>query len=378
MKKFILSIIALAFAGTLSAQEQTNQQAQIDSLNLRIAKLEKRSQVWDKLKPAFKVSGYIQAGYDYLWNEDGTTTSTFHLRRARISLQGDIYKGAKGAKASYRLQIDLCKELPIMDLWVKYQPINQFGVQFGQFKVPVSIENTDYNATKLEFINYANTVQRLVRMSSSDLQGINSSGRDIGAMLYGGFIKKDGFSIINYEVGVFNGSGINTKDKNKSKDIAARLTIQPLQKLKIAAYYMGGETDASSLIEKYPTMVVDNSGVNTKYLDYNRYGGGFDFNNKHIFARSEYIGGQTGAMRSEGVYAQVGYKFLNKCSVGVRFDYFDENKADNGNQMNYSVAASYHPWKHLRLQAEYTRQTYNHIVGSKNSNGLYLMVSAIF
>ena len=378
MKKFILYVIALAFAGTLSAQEQTNQQAQIDSLNLRIAKLEKRSQVWDKLKPAFKVSGYIQAGYDYLWNEDGTTTSTFHLRRARISLQGDIYKGAKGAKASYRLQIDLCKELPIMDLWVKYQPINQFGVQFGQFKVPVSIENTDYNATKLEFINYANTVQRLVRMSSSDLQGITSSGRDIGAMLYGGFIKKDGFSIINYEVGVFNGSGINTKDKNKSKDIAARLTIQPLQKLKIAAYYMGGETDASSLIEKYPTMVVDNSGVNTKYLGYNRYGGGFDFNNKHIFARSEYIGGQTGAMRSEGVYAQVGYKFLNKCSVGVRFDYFDENKADNGNQMNYSVAASYHPWKHLRLQAEYTRQTYNHIVGSKNSNGLYLMVSAIF
>lgn len=378
MKKFILYVIALAFAGTLSAQEQTNQQAQIDSLNLRIAKLEKRSQVWDKLKPAFKVSGYIQAGYDYLWNEDGTTTSTFHLRCARISLQGDIYKGAKGAKASYRLQIDLCKELPIMDLWVKYQPINQFGVQFGQFKVPVSIENTDYNATKLEFINYANTVQRLVRMSSSDLQGINSSGRDIGAMLYGGFIKKDGFSIINYEVGVFNGSGINTKDKNKSKDIAARLTIQPLQKLKIAAYYMGGETDASSLIEKYPTMVVDNSGVNTKYLGYNRYGGGFDFNNKHIFARSEYIGGQTGAMRSEGVYAQVGYKFLNKCSVGVRFDYFDENKADDGNQMNYSVAASYHPWKHLRLQAEYTRQTYNHIVGSKNSNGLYLMVSAIF
>ena len=378
MKKFILYVIALAFAGTLSAQEQTNQQAQIDSLNLRIAKLEKRSQVWDKLKPAFKVSGYIQAGYDYLWNEDGTTTSTFHLRRARISLQGDIYKGAKGAKASYRLQIDLCKELPIMDLWVKYQPINQFGVQFGQFKVPVSIENTDYNAIQLEFINYANTVQRLVRMSSSDLQGINSSGRDIGAMLYGGFIKKDGFSIINYEVGVFNGSGINTKDKNKSKDIAARLTIQPLQKLKIAAYYMGGETDASSLIEKYPTMVVDNSGVNTKYLDYNRYGGGFDFNNKHIFARSEYIGGQTGAMRSEGVYAQVGYKFLNKCSVGVRFDYFDENKADDGNQMNYSVAASYHPWKHLRLQAEYTRQTYNHIVGSKNSNGLYLMVSAIF
>ncbi len=387
MKRYLLTIISLILAGTLSAQS-VDSQAEIDALNERIAKLEKRSEVWDKLKPAFKFSGYIQAGYDYMWNEEGTQTSTFHLRRARMSLQGDIYKGARGAKASYRLQIDLCKELPIMDLWVKYQPVNQFGIQAGQFKVPISIENTDYNAIQLEFITYAQPVQRLVRMSSSDMQGVNSSGRDAGVQLYGGFIKRDGYSIINYEVGVFNGTGINAKDNNKSKDVAARLTIQPMKDLKIAAYYMGGETNATSLIGKYPGMVAEASNVNTSYLDYNRYGGGVDYENKYIFARAEYLGGQTGDYLSSGLYAQVGYKFLEKCTVGVRYSYFDENI--NGDsptpvQTNYSVALSYFPWKNLRLQAEYTRQNYDNlqnVVASsdfkRGENCLYFMISAIF
>jgi hypothetical protein len=387
MKRYLLTIVSLILAGTLSAQS-VDSQAEIDALNERIAKLEKRSEVWDKLKPAFKFSGYIQAGYDYLWNEEGTQTSTFHLRRARMSLQGDIYKGARGAKASYRLQIDLCKELPIMDLWVKYQPVNQFGIQAGQFKVPISIENTDYNAIQLEFITYAQPVQRLVRMSSSDMQGVNSSGRDAGVQLYGGFIKRDGYSIINYEVGVFNGTGINAKDNNKSKDVAARLTIQPMKDLKIAAYYMGGETNATSLIGKYPGMVAEASNVNTSYLDYNRYGGGVDYENKYIFARAEYLGGQTGDYLSSGLYAQVGYKFLEKCTVGVRYSYFDENI--NGDsptpvQTNYSVALSYFPWKNLRLQAEYTRQNYDNlqnVVASsdfkRGENCLYFMISAIF
>ena len=368
-------MLSLCAFGVVAAQ--TTSETDVEALQQRVAKLEKRAQVWDKLKPAFKFSGYIQAGYDYLWNEDGTTTSTFHLRRARMSLQGDIYKGQKGAKASYRIQIDLCKELSIMDLWVKYQPVNQFGAQVGQFKVPISIENTDYNATKLEFITYANTVQRLVRMSSSDLQGINSSGRDIGLQLYGGFIKKDDFSIINYELGVFNGAGINNKDNNKSKDIAGRLIIQPMKNLKIAGYYMGGQTNASSLVEKYPGMLVNHPDANVTYLGYCRYGGGVDYANKYIFARSEYIAGKTGDLASEGVYVQVGYKFLGKCSVGVRFDYFDENVNVDGSQLNYSAAISYHPWKYLRLQAEYTLQQYRQM-GKPNVNCIYFMATALF
>ena len=304
MKKTLILICLLAGISVASAQT-ADSQAEVDALKERIAKLEKRSEVWDKLKPAFKLSGYIQAGYDYLWNEDGTSTSTLHLRRARMTMQGDVYKGEKGAKASYRLQVDFCRTPVIVDLWMKYQPVNQFGVQVGQFKVPVSIENTDYNATRLEFVNYAQVVQRLARLGSGDMTGIGSTGRDIGVQLAGGFIKKDGFSIINYEVGVFNGAGICTKDNNKSKDIAARLTVQPLKLLKIAGYYMYGEADATSLQTKYPAIVADLSGANVKYIGYSRYGGGADYNNDFLFARAEYIGGKTGNMTSQDLWINI-------------------------------------------------------------------------
>ena len=376
MKKFLLAILFVIGACTVTAQT-VDQQAEIDALNQRIAKLEKRAEVWDKLKPAFQLSGYLQAGYDLLWDQEGTQTSSLHLRRARMTLQGDVYKGEKGAKASYRLQVDLCKSPVVLDLWVKYQPFNQFGVQVGQFKIPISIENTDYNATKLEFISYAQTVQAMSRNGSSDMTGINSSGRDIGLQFAGGFIKKEGFSLLNYEVGVFNGSGINVKDANKSKDIAARFTVQPLKKLKIAAYYLQGEASITSLVDKYPTM--GQGWNNLDYVTYNRYGGGVDYNNDFLFARSEVIAGQTGEFNSAGVYAQVGYKLRNKFSVGIRYDYFNPNvNAEAMQQTNYTVALSYLPWKHIRLQAEYTLKQYAKQANQPLTNCLYFMATAMF
>lgn len=205
MRRVLFTLLLLAVV-TVAGAQNAGSQAEVDALKERIAKLEKRSEVWDKLKPAFQISGYLQAGYDLLWSDDGeTTTSSFHLRRARMTLQGDIYNG-KAGKANYRIQVDLCKSPVIMDLWVKYQPVNEFGAQIGQFKLPISIENTDYNATRLEFVSYSNTVQRMSRNGSVDMTGINSSGRDIGLQFAGGFIERKDFDIINYEVGVFNGS----------------------------------------------------------------------------------------------------------------------------------------------------------------------------
>lgn len=374
MRRLIFILILTAHIGIVCAQN-----SEVDALNERIAKLEKRSEVWDKLKPAFQLSGYIQAGYDYLWNDnDATTTSSFHLRRARMTLKGDIYNG-KAGKADYRIQVDLCKSPVIMDLWVNYQPVEEFGAKIGQFKLPISIENTDYNATRLEFISYSNTVQRMSRNGSGDMTGINSSGRDIGLQFAGGFIARKDFNIINYEVGVFNGSGINVKDSNLSKDVAARLTIQPLKLLKIAAYGLIGEINATSLVSTYPGMIQQNKSVNLHYLKYNRFGGGFDYNDDHIFGRTEFICGQTGDYTSAGVYGQVGYKLRDKFTVGLRYDYFIENLNDDApEQTTYSIALSYRPWKYIRLQAEYSLQETLYRDVSKLGNCLYFMATALF
>ena len=117
MKKIFLAILFVMGASAVIAQT-VDQQAEIDALNERIAKLEKRAEVWDKIKPALQLSGYLQTGYDLLWDKDGTQTSSIHLRRARMTLQGDVYKGEKGAKASYRLQVDLCKSPVILCIYI--------------------------------------------------------------------------------------------------------------------------------------------------------------------------------------------------------------------------------------------------------------------
>lgn len=175
-----------------------------------------------------RISGYLQLGYE--WSDDA---STFFVKRARVDFQGDI-----SPKIDYRLQLEFASP-KIVDIYLRYKPLEALNVQVGQFKVPFSIENTHYVPLKYEFIEYSMAVCRL--MGFTDVCGVNATGRDLGAQLYGGLIDRDGYSILNYNVGVFNGEGINIKDKNKSKDVVARLMVQPLRALSFAGYYYWGE-----------------------------------------------------------------------------------------------------------------------------------------
>lgn len=102
------------------------------------------------------------------------------------------------------------------------------------------------------------------------LLGINSAGRDIGAQLYGGLIKRNGYNIINYNLAVFNGSGINRKDDNKSKDFVGRIMVNPIRELTIGAYYQYGEGE-------YIHSHIAEQG---KYLVLHRYGGGIVYDCK--------------------------------------------------------------------------------------------------
>lgn len=392
MKKFYTLIIACvlvcgqAFAADEASKREAELGAKVDSLELKLAKMEKRAATWEKIKQHFKISGFLQAGY-YLDVEDGETASSyFRLRRARLSLAGKIVENEKVGKADYRLQVDFAESPKIVDLWIRYQPFNQLGIQVGQFKIPLSIENSEYNPLKLEFIDYSLVVQRLVRMSSHDVTGISSTGRDMGAQLFGGFIKKEGFSIINYNLAVFNGCGINQKkDNNTSKDFVGRVMVKPIKDLTIAGYYQYGEgnfnSSSYSTFFKYDTE--GNPIGNSKFVKYHRYGGGVAYNSKCAFARAEYIRGNTGVLVSEGAYASAGWKFhtakAGHGSIGARFDYFDEDVFTNQREFNYTIGATYQPWKYLRLQLNYAVKHYQHFAAPKPlTHGLSVMVTGIF
>ena len=366
---FIATLAAAVVANVSAFGQSTDtpaSQSQIDSMQIRIANLEKRVATWDKVKQHFKISGVIQAGYEWSdlhsYNSEGVSTSTgastFFIKRARLAFSGSAVQN----QLDYKLQVDFAGTPKIVDLFIRYRPFNQLGIQLGQFLIPFTIENPDYAGLAHEFINNSLTIQRFVHMSSNDLAGISSSGRNLGGQLYGGFIKKDGFSIINYNLAVFNGNVINSRDNNKSKDFVGKLTIKPVKYLSLAGYYMYGE-------------FVKNAS--TKYGEMHRYGGGLCYDCPSFFVRSEYVGGKTIDQKSEGAYLAGGYRFCGKGAAVARIEYFDNNKLDNAYEMMYTVGLNYKPISHLLLQLNYSFNQYLNY-GYKNGNTLTVMASAIF
>ena len=235
--------------------------------------------------------------------------------------------------------------------------------QLGEFKLPFSVENTEYPPLKYEFIEYPLSLRRL--MGFDDICGLSATGRDMGAMLCGSFFKRKDFSILSYNFGVFNGEGLNIKDKNKSKDIVARLTLRPVAGLQIAGSYYWGEYGAD-------------------YLKRVRYGAGACYDRGPLVVRAEYICGTTGLpggsgeLDSDGWYAAGGWRATRTLMPVVRYDTFRENtSASDSRQTNYTAGLLWQPVKFLRCQLNYTYEDYASRAAS-NRNVVSLMFTGIF
>lgn len=405
MKRFYILICALLFAGvSLSAQESTKSTS-TESIEARLAKIEKRNSTRDKLRQYIKISGFIQGEYDWTDDREGhlsTGMSSFYLRRLRFTITGDLYNG-KAGKLDYRVYFDLAratqgkisniKEIksPLLDMWMRYQPCKEFGIQFGQFKNPVTFE-ASISPSKYDFIDFSYAVQNLAKMGSNDVAGLNVTARDIGFMLLGGFVHRENYSVINYHVGVLNGSGINEKDNNKSKDVFGRITINPTRDLALAAYYQWGEANLSHFsAEKYAEYGWTGS---SKYVPMHRWGGGFNYDGKKAFARGEYIAGLTGKLASEGVYVEAGKRFHLPKNAGMLwaggmvdyfcrncFDYIHRDTKNAAIDMRYSVCVGYTPFKYLRVQLAYGlehRINYAFANSRPFGNSVKLMVTGAF
>ncbi len=380
MKKLypLLTALTLFVFAPALAQEQAaatpsteELQAQIAALQGQVESLEKRATAWDKIKKAVNVGGYVQAVYQ--WNQDGRTfyegvgvkkgNSTFYIHRAILYLTGDIYNGRAG-KADARLLVDFAGTPRVLDLHVRYSPVREFGAQIGQFFIPFSIESQSSSSTKLEFINYATVISRLALMGE-DVSGLKVSGRQLGAQIFGGFFHKEGYDILEYNLGVFNGSAINAKDANKSKDIVARLMVHPVKGLSIAGSYWWGEGCYAAV------------APNLQHTRLNRYAASVAYDHPSFFVRGEYIGSRIGTLRSEGAYIAGGYNFLHNAMVAARMDYFAQDRHSGQHELAYTLGVNWMPLKHLRLQLNYTLEQYRNM-GLKLCNSVNFMVTGIF
>lgn len=316
------------------------------------------------------ISGYVQAGYE--WSDE---SSSFFIKRVRLDLRGDIAR-----KLDYRVQLEFASSPKIVDAYLQYRPFRQLNFKLGEYKIPFTIENTDYVPLKFELIEYPLALQRLMgfaepiggRYVGGAMQGgetLKDTGRDMGLTLHGSFFPCGERALLSYDVGVLNGAGINLRDNNRSKDVVARLTLRPVRGLTLSGSWYGGEYGADC-------------------LERQRVSAGVCYDRGRGVVRGEWIGGRTGYAATEeyaagtfdssGWYVLGGVRLTPTLMPVVRYDTLlpDTASADS-RQTNWTAGILWHPVRPLRCQLNYTYEHYA-APGMADRNVVAVMLTGIF
>lgn len=361
MKKLTaLSFILLMFV-SLSKSQTTNDilkllvdqkvitQAQSDTLKARDAVKQKEAEAKKKSfnvsagKP-IQLSGYLQTRYQI--NDASGKMDGFDIRRAYLD-----FKGTLSPKWGYRLQTNFATSPKIIDIYADFKVNNYLNFTFGQFAIPFSRENLTSN-TKTELIDRSQVVDALVARGKDEIGDQN--GRDIGIQVGGILVKTGEKTLIDYKIGLFNGTGINTTDKNESKDVVTRLLIHPIQGLDFGVSYYNG----------YRTL-----GTPAKNRKRNRLGFELGYEINNFTLSGEFISGQDASIKRQGYYVQAGYFVLSKkLQLVGKIDSYDPDTDLNDNASTWYIAGlNFFVNSNIQLQANYT---FKEEQGDKITNNL--------
>jgi len=286
------------------------------------------------------ISGYTQIRYQAL--EETGKIDGFDIRRARLDVKGNIspYWG-------YRIQFDLAGTAKIIDAYAELKLNDYFNFTIGQSLIPLSLENLT-SSSKFEMIEFAQAVDALAARGK-DIIG-NQNGHDLGIQLSGTLLKVKDRPVLDYRLGLFNGSGINTVDNNEAKDFATRLIVHPVVGLDLGAALYNGSRFVPEV--KTGTVVTAPS----KNVARDRYGFDLSYDLKNFSLRSEYIHGKDDAIDRDGYYVQGGYYFLDKkLQLLAKYDFYDVNKAVAKNASTwYVLGANLNLNANTRIQFNYT------------------------
>ena len=320
---------------------------------------EKSTQWYDNIK--FSGYGIVQYQAE---DKEGAEHNEFNLRLLRLILDGKIgdfdYRAqiqgtnAKGPAEPTVQLVDLYTE------WVKYKEVR---VRVGQFKRAFTFENPTHPITQ-GWYSYANVINAL--SGFGDRAGEKSSGgRDIGLQVQGDlFPMTDGHRLLHYQAGVYNGEGINTKDKDQRKDIIGGLWLMPVKGVRIGAFGWTGS---------HGNMTDPNTNT-TRSLPLNRYALSAEYDKDEVTFRAEYLHSQGWGVApsqagkggtvidySLGNKADGWYAFgivpvvKSKLHAKARYQTYRDNKEWSRAKTMYEVGANYFFTKNLQLNLEYGR-----------------------
>ena len=316
--KHLLAVSIIALALTANAQE-------------------KSTKWYDNIK----FNGYGMLQYQAEDKEDGAHNE-FNIRLMRMNLEGKINdfdwraqiqgSNAKGPGEATVNLVDLYTE------WVKYEALR---VKVGQFKRAFTFENPTHPITQ-GWYAYAMVINNLSGFGDRTGEK-SSSGRDIGIQLQGDVLKNaSGRNLLHYQIGVYNGEGINSKDKDQRKDVIGGVWVMPVKGLRLGAFGWNGSR----------------AGVGEK----NRYALSAEYIKNEYTFRTEYIHSQgMGADPTLGDKADGWYAFgivpviKGKLHAKARYQTYRDNKEWGRAKTMCEVGANWFIYKNLQLNLEYAR-----------------------
>ena len=355
----LLVVLMMGFSATASAEEQEVQNAQQEKKTL--VELPQ----WVK---NIKFSGYAMLQYQGE-DKEGSHSNTFNLRLARFILDGKI------GDFDWRAQIQGTNAtgpgqptVQLVDLYAEWRKYPEFKVRAGQFKRAFTFENPTNPSTQ-GWRGYADAINKL--SAFGDRTGERSSGgRDIGIQLSGDlFPNANGRRVFHYQIGVYNGEGVNQKDMDNRKDIIAGVWVMPIKGLRIGAFgWTGsrGEMVDSKLIDPVTKQPM------TRSVEKNRYALSAEYDKDEYTFRAEYIHSQGWGAKSPGnnvreIYYENGDKadgwyvfgivplIKGKLHAKARYQTY-RNKKEWGSSVNQiECGLNYYFTKNLELHAEYSR-----------------------
>ncbi len=286
--------------------------------------------------------GYLVGRAQYTNDKTSSNGGGFDLRMVRAYVKGTIlhdwnyyiqmeFSGAPGVDKGVRL----------LDAYCEWKKFPEFSVKLGQMKRIFTFENP-YSPWDIGYGNYSQLVQKLAGMS--DRVGEHSSGgRDAGIVIQGDLFPAENHRWLHYQVGIYNGQGINHSDENKQKDVIGGIWVSPTKDLQIGVFGWTG---------RYTN---DDITVNRNRMAY-----GIKYESDWTF-RAEYASSQGGkttniyaAERADAWYVTVGAPIAKKLKAYVTWDvYRDEKTSDTQNAL-YTFSLNYKLWKNLMIQANYT------------------------
>mgnify|MGYP002521625180 FL=1 len=338
-----------------------------------------------------KLSGYGMLQYQASWQK-GAESNSFNVRMGRISLEGRI---AKDFYWKTQLQFNgntsnLGNSPRMVDLFAEWQKYSFFKVKIGQFKNPFTFENP-MNPIDQGFMAYSQNVSKLAGFS--DRAGEHASnGRDIGLQFQGDFLKNaNGRNLLHYQIGVFNGQGINTKDVDQQKNVIGGVWFMPIAGMRIGAFGWTGSyarkgnwtetvTDPTSDVSPGATKEIEHKNEVRK-LNQNRYAFSFEYKKDGWTVRSEYIHSTGMAFaksltnhgdanskdcslnesignKAQGVYGLViapiaDLKKGNKIDFKARYDMYQPNGKTDMMKTQYEAGFNFHIGKRFTILTEY-------------------------